>query len=50
MSQDEAFAFLRELTIPEDRWFRAPNVVCLEHYRRRRQRQQQAGPGNPKTP
>jgi len=46
--QDEAF--LRELTIPEEdrtkytsqpwtgeyRWFRSPNVVCLEHYRRRK--------------
>jgi hypothetical protein len=45
--QDEAF--LRELVIPEEdrakytsqpwsgeyRWFRSPNVVCLEHYRRR---------------
>ena len=41
-------AFLREWTIPEEdrakytsrpwtgeyRWFRSPNVVCLEHYRR----------------
>jgi hypothetical protein len=50
MSQYEAFAFLRELTIPEEdrfkyisqpwtgeyRWFRSPNVVCLEHYRRRK--------------
>jgi hypothetical protein len=46
--QDEAF--LREWTIPEEdrakytsqpwageyRWFRSPNVVCLEHYRRRK--------------
>jgi hypothetical protein len=44
--QDEAF--LREWTIPEEdrakytsqpwsgefRWFRSPNVVCLEHYRK----------------
>jgi len=46
--QDEVF--LREWTIPEEdrakytsqpwtgeyRWFRSPNVVCLEHYRRRK--------------
>jgi hypothetical protein len=45
--QDEAF--FRKWTIPEEdrakyttqpwagdyRWFRSPNVVCLEHYRRR---------------
>jgi hypothetical protein len=44
--QDEAF--FRKRTIQEDRakyttqsrageyrWFRSPNVVCLEHYRRR---------------
>ena len=41
--------FFREWTVPEEdrakyttqpwtgeyRWFRSPNVVCLEHYRRR---------------
>jgi len=61
MSKDEALAFLRELTIPEEdrakytsqpwtgeyRWFRSPNVVCLEQYRRQRQRR--AVPGNSKT-
>ena len=61
MSKDEALAFLRELTIPEEdrakytsqpwtgeyRWFRSPNVVCLEQYRR--QRQQRAVPGDSKT-
>jgi hypothetical protein len=45
-------AFLREWTIPEEdrakytsqpwdgeyRWFRSPNVVCLEQYRRRSRR------------
>jgi hypothetical protein len=45
---DEAEAFLRQWTIPEEdralfttakwhgeyRWFRSPNVVCLEKYRR----------------
>jgi hypothetical protein len=48
--QDEAF--LREWTIPEEdrakytsqpwtgeyRWFRSPNVVCLEHYRPRKEK------------
>jgi hypothetical protein len=43
-------SFLREWTIPEEdrakytsqpwngeyRWFRSPNVICLEQYRRRR--------------
>jgi hypothetical protein len=47
---DEAEAFLRQWTIPEEdrarytsakwageyRWFRSPNVVCLEHYRQRK--------------
>ena len=61
MSEDEALAFLRELTIPEEdrakytsqrwageyRWFRSPNVVCLEQYRR--QRQQRVVPGDSKT-
>jgi hypothetical protein len=41
-------AFLRKLVLPQEdcmrlgvswtggyRWFRSPNVVCLEHYRRR---------------
>ena len=46
-AEDEAF--LRQLVLPEEdrakytsqpwsgeyRWFRSPNVVCLEHYRRR---------------
>jgi hypothetical protein len=46
-------AFLREWTIPEQdrpkyttqpwagefRWFRSPNVICLEQYRRRKQEQ-----------
>ena len=46
-------SFLREWTIPEEdrhkytsqpwageyRWFRACNVICLEQYRRRRQRE-----------
>jgi hypothetical protein len=46
---DEAEAFFREWTIPEEdlppcittkrkpgehRWFRSPNVICLEKYRR----------------
>jgi hypothetical protein len=48
-------AFLREWTIPEEdrakyttkpwtgefRWFRSPNVICLEQYRRRKQDQGQ---------
>jgi hypothetical protein len=48
-------AFLREWTIPEEdrakyttqpwageyRWFRSPNVVCLEQYRRRSKEQEQ---------
>jgi hypothetical protein len=48
--EEEDEAFLRQLVIPEEdrakytthpwtgeyRWFRSPNVVCLEHYRRRR--------------
>jgi hypothetical protein len=42
-------AFWRKLVLPQEdrmrlgipwhggyRWFRSPNVVCLEHYRRRR--------------
>ena len=47
MSGDDE-AFLRNLVIPEEdrfkymtkpwsgeyRWFRSPNIVCLEHYRR----------------
>jgi hypothetical protein len=47
---DEAEAFLRKWTIPEEdrarytsakwageyRWFRSPNIVCLEHYRQRK--------------
>ena len=46
-------SFLREWTIPEEdrhkytsqpwageyRWFRTSNVICLEQYRRRRQRE-----------
>jgi hypothetical protein len=46
-------AFLREWTIPEEdrakyttqpwagefRWFRSPNVICLEQYRQRKQEQ-----------
>jgi hypothetical protein len=46
---EEDKAFFRQLVIPEEdrfkymsrpwageyRWFRSPNVVCLEHYRRR---------------
>lgn len=46
---DDGDEFLREWTIPEEdrgkytsqpwagefRWFRAPNVICLEKYRRR---------------
>jgi hypothetical protein len=45
---DEKYGFLRQCTIPEEdrarytsakwdggyRWFRSPNVVCLEKYRR----------------
>jgi hypothetical protein len=45
-------AFLREWTLPEEdrakftsqtwngeyRWFRSPNVICLEHYKRKRER------------
>jgi hypothetical protein len=48
MSEDDE-AFMRNLVIPEEdrfkyiskpwageyRWFRSPNVVCLEHYRNR---------------
>jgi hypothetical protein len=63
MSKDEALAFLRELTIPEEdrfkyttqpwtgeyRWFRSPNVVCLEHYRDRRRRPQRTGNSDPDT-
>jgi hypothetical protein len=47
--QQEGEAFLREWTIPEEdrgkytsqpwngeyRWFRSPNIVCLEQYRRK---------------
>ena len=58
-AEDEAF--LQQLVIPEEdrakyishpwtgeyRWFRSPNVVCLEQYRR--QRQQRAVPGDSKT-
>jgi hypothetical protein len=49
--EDEAF--LREWTIPEEdrakftvepwngefRWFRSPNIVCLEHYRHKKARE-----------
>jgi hypothetical protein len=49
-NDDEAEAFMRQWTIPEEdrarytsaqwageyRWFRSPNVVCLEHYRQRK--------------
>jgi hypothetical protein len=45
--------FLKEWTIPEEdrhlyttqpwsgeyRWFRSPNIACLEQYRRRRERE-----------
>jgi hypothetical protein len=51
--RDDGDAFLREWTIPEEdrakyttqpwagefRWFRSPNVICLEQYRRRKQEQ-----------
>jgi hypothetical protein len=51
--QQDDDAFLREWTIPEEdrdkytsqqwtgefRWFRSANVICLEKYRRRRQRE-----------
>jgi hypothetical protein len=47
---DEEHAFARQLTLPEEdrakftsvkseggyRWFRSPNVICLEKYRRLR--------------
>jgi len=51
MSEDDE-AFMRNLVIPEEdrfkymskpwtgeyRWFRSPNIVCIEHYRRQRTR------------
>jgi hypothetical protein len=50
-------AWLREWTIPEEdrqkfttqpwtgefRWFRSPNVVCLEQYRRHKQQLKESG-------
>jgi hypothetical protein len=50
-SRERDEAFLREWTIPEEdrakytsqpwageyRWFRSPNIVCLEHYQCRSQ-------------
>jgi hypothetical protein len=46
--EEDADAFWRKLVLPQEermrlgipwrggyRWFRSPNVVCLEHYRRR---------------
>jgi hypothetical protein len=63
LKKDDAFArlTLQDLIFPEEdralyttepwaggfRWFRSPNVVCLEQYRR--QRQQRAVPGDSKT-
>jgi hypothetical protein len=55
--QEETEAFLRQWTIPEEdraryttakwngefRWFKSPNVVCLEQYRRRRRQQSEDG-------
>jgi hypothetical protein len=49
INRQEDNSFLRQFVIPEEdrfkytsqpwsgefRWFRSPNVVCLEHYRRR---------------
>jgi hypothetical protein len=50
-------AFLRQWTIPEEdrskyttqpwageyRWFRAPNVVCIEQYRRKQEQENRDG-------
>ena len=49
-NDDEAEAFMRQWTVPEEdrplftaakwagefRWFRSPNIVCIEQYRRKR--------------
>jgi hypothetical protein len=56
-TDEETEAFMRSMVLPEEdrrryttapwqggyRWFRSANVVCLEHYRRRRRE-------NPPTP
>ena len=57
VDDDEDEAWLRQLVLSEEdrrtrnvpsstcyRWFRSPNVVCLEHYRR--QLRAAAGSGN----
>jgi hypothetical protein len=55
--QTDDETFLRQWTIPEEdrskyttqawtgeyRWFRAPNVVCIEHYRRKQEQEDRGG-------
>jgi hypothetical protein len=60
--EDDEHAFWRKLVLPEEdrrrlgmvwkggyRWFRSPNVIPIEQWRRRRQRQETA-PTQPPTP
>jgi hypothetical protein len=43
--EEDRFKFTSQSWSGEFRWFRSPNVVCLEHYRRRKVREQVERPG-----